>query len=489
MADKILNTRILLKYDTYANWTTNNPVLKAGEVAIATISTGDTQEVNSVTAPQVLLKVGDGTSNYNALPFVSAKAADVHTWAKADKKPTYEAREITGISDYIAEYVESEMGISVDTDTQYQIVKGSDDYTYILQSKGKGDGAWANVSTIAIPKYDDSELLGRLEDLEVMVGDTAVATQIASAIAALDLAHTYAAKTHTHSITEVQGLEGALSQFSDRADGHDDALDVLNGDENTEGSVKKALADAKAYTDEVKAGILGEGISETYDTLKEIQTWIEGDGVNATELTQAIADEARLRSEADTTLQGKIDAIDNHSHANKELLDTYDQTNANLKDAVDKKHEHTNKAVLDATTASYTTEEKTKLGAFQEAENYVDLASSQIITGAKTFTGNIQVRAGEQSSTVLELNTASPLSGDPSIVFSSPDTYLVMNVDGGYDYANGSQAKEFNWPGANTDAALMRKQDLAAVATSGLIDDLSIGEGTTLVFDCGGSNF
>ena len=32
-----LNTRILLKYDTYANWTANNPVLLAGEVAIATI--------------------------------------------------------------------------------------------------------------------------------------------------------------------------------------------------------------------------------------------------------------------------------------------------------------------------------------------------------------------------------------------------------------------------------------------------------------------
>lgn len=51
-----------------------------------------------------------------------------------------------------------------------------------------------------------------------------------------------------------------------------------------------------------------------------------------------------------------------HSHANKALLDTYDQTNANIKDAISKKHSHSNKSVLDATTASYTTEEKTKLG-------------------------------------------------------------------------------------------------------------------------------
>lgn len=81
MAEKILNVRIALKYDTYANWTTNNPILKAGEVAIATVPTGDNNNV-STSLPAVLMKVGDGTSNYNALPFLSAKAADVHAYAK-----------------------------------------------------------------------------------------------------------------------------------------------------------------------------------------------------------------------------------------------------------------------------------------------------------------------------------------------------------------------------------------------------------------------
>ena len=82
MAEKILNTRIQLKYDTYANWTTNNPILKKGEMAIATIEAGNTEKVNSVTPPQVLIKVGDGKTNYNALPFVSGLAADVYSWAK-----------------------------------------------------------------------------------------------------------------------------------------------------------------------------------------------------------------------------------------------------------------------------------------------------------------------------------------------------------------------------------------------------------------------
>lgn len=56
-----------------------------------------------------------------------------------------------------------------------------------------------------------------------------------------------------------------------------------------------------------------------------------------------------------------------HTHSNKKLLDTYDQTNANIKDAVDKKHTHTNKAILDATTASYTEAEKTKLGKIDDS--------------------------------------------------------------------------------------------------------------------------
>lgn len=83
MAEKILQTRIQLKYDTYENWSTANPVLKKGEMAVATIGKSPTQAVDSVTAPQVILKVGDGTTAYKNLPFASALAADVYNWAKS----------------------------------------------------------------------------------------------------------------------------------------------------------------------------------------------------------------------------------------------------------------------------------------------------------------------------------------------------------------------------------------------------------------------
>ena len=64
---------------------------------------------------------------------------------------------------------------------------------------------------------------------------------------------------------------------------------------------------AKAYTNKVKTDILGEGITETFDTLVEIQDWINGEGVNATELTAAIAEEARLRKEGDEAVTAYVD--------------------------------------------------------------------------------------------------------------------------------------------------------------------------------------
>ena len=44
MAEKILNTRILLKYDTLENWNKSTGILRAGEVAIATVPAGSTGE-------------------------------------------------------------------------------------------------------------------------------------------------------------------------------------------------------------------------------------------------------------------------------------------------------------------------------------------------------------------------------------------------------------------------------------------------------------
>lgn len=182
MPDKILNTRIALRYDTYENWMSSTVILKRGEVAIATIPTGDTSG-SSQHLPAVLMKVGDGNHTFKDLKWTQAVAADVPTWAKQANKPTYAATEITGLSDFISGEIQ-------DTDTQYTLVKGANDYEWKLMSRAKGEEAYTNlVATLTIP-----DKTADITALQGLVGDTKVSTQIANAIAALKLDETYEAK-------------------------------------------------------------------------------------------------------------------------------------------------------------------------------------------------------------------------------------------------------------------------------------------------------
>lgn len=80
------NTRIKLKYDTYANWTSANPILLKGELAIVEVPAESGTGLNE---PAYLLKVGDGVKNFAALDWISGKAADVYAWAKTASKPVY----------------------------------------------------------------------------------------------------------------------------------------------------------------------------------------------------------------------------------------------------------------------------------------------------------------------------------------------------------------------------------------------------------------
>ncbi len=175
--NKVFQTRIQLKYDTYANWSANNPILKAGEMAIATVAAGEQTMTN---LPNVVLKVGDGVSHYNDLKFVSALAADVHDWAKAKTKPVYDASEITGLQKFITD------NSDFDTDTQYQLVAVSGaTYKYQLQSRTFANGAWGEWANVDGQVIDFSGADTRLKSLEDTVsGLTGASGGIQGAITA-----------------------------------------------------------------------------------------------------------------------------------------------------------------------------------------------------------------------------------------------------------------------------------------------------------------
>lgn len=65
---KNVNTKIILRNDTFENWSKKNPVLDTGEIAVIT--------------DQYTFKIGDGASKFDALPQIRAIASDVEAWTK-----------------------------------------------------------------------------------------------------------------------------------------------------------------------------------------------------------------------------------------------------------------------------------------------------------------------------------------------------------------------------------------------------------------------
>ena len=101
MAEKTLNTRFQLPYDTYTNWSTKNPKLKKGEMVQVEVPAPKDAIVQ---APSVLIKVGDGTHNFNDLAWASGLAADIYDWAKAATKPSYSTSELTNDSGFLTQH-------------------------------------------------------------------------------------------------------------------------------------------------------------------------------------------------------------------------------------------------------------------------------------------------------------------------------------------------------------------------------------------------
>lgn len=468
MADKILATRIKLKYDLYSKWVTNNPVLLEGEVAFAYVPTDSSlnvgQTVQGSTPPQVLIKVGDGVNHYNDLKYVSALAADVLAACKS------EASLKTFINNVIAD-----AGIATNE--------------ALTALSGRVTTVEGGIATLK----GDSSVEG------------SVAKAIADAIAALSLADTYAEKSHTHVASEITDFDTTIKAYNyatkaeaqDYANAKDEAIaaakkagddaqadvDALGAKvgavtenktlvemitdaqtaatyddtelsgrvEAVEGSVTTLVGEdanksARAIASEEVAKIVANA-DESFDTLKEIADWISTHKTDATAMNSAI-----------TALEGIVDGIGGEGEKATVVAYVTDAIAAlkigDYAKAADltalagriqtlerDTHTHSNKAVLDSITNSKVASWD---GAEQNAKGYAD----GIVATAKT-------------------EISAEIDADVKAVNDALGEYKTSN--------NAEVAKKAN------------NADLKPVAKSGLIDDLSIGAGTVLIFDCGGA--
>lgn len=215
----------------------------------------------------------------------------------------------------------------------------------ILKAKIEGVIYEIMVKTGAANVYvdDTTTLSAKLAEIIADLALKATKTELTDGLALK------AEKSHTHAQADVTGLEDALTARP--------TTDAMNT------AISTAIS-----------GLIN-GAPETYDTLKEIADYISEHANVETALNEAIGKKADktafeavkatvdalgalasknkvAENDLDDALKEKVNAASegNHSHLNKALLDTYDQTNDDIKDAVTKKHTHENKATLDKIT-------------------------------------------------------------------------------------------------------------------------------------------
>lgn len=141
-ASKNLNVRIQNKFDTYAEWVKNDPILLKGEIALTVIPASSNSGLQE---PTLVAKIGTtGDKKWSQEQWLSGTSADVIASLKGPN-PTLPATSITGLEDFISGQIE-------DTDTQYQVVAvGTNGFK--LQSKPKGGSTWTDVGTAITINY------------------------------------------------------------------------------------------------------------------------------------------------------------------------------------------------------------------------------------------------------------------------------------------------------------------------------------------------
>lgn len=461
-----LNVRINNKFDTYENWMKSTLVLGAGEIAVASIPSGDD---TGLTPPAIGVKIGDGSKTFSQLSWIQATAGDVYGWAKAATKPVYTADEIDGLSAYISGEIQ-------DTDTQYQLVK-VDDYNYKLQSKTL-DGAWTDVegSAFVIPKYDDTEVRGLITaikdgetidsfaDVEAALagkqatGDYALnsaVTDVADRVAAIEgdyVTATQFGAVNTTFNNTLNGITRSINDMGTQINENGNLISVITNDylkaaDKTElegkitaaqGAAEAAQADVDAL--EAKVGTVAEGTT-VVDMIGDVAGDVSAlDGTVTTLIGEDTGKSARTIANEELAKQL---IPENAAEALNELQEIAAWIQAHPDDA----------SAMNAAILALQNQVKGIDAGEGTVKKYIDDAIAALNVGQYALAADLTALAGRVSTLEGEMAQAQ--------TDIEANAKAVSDLDG----------------------------SLAAIAKTGNVNDLVQTEGDVLVFDCGNSGY
>lgn len=341
MATTTFNTRISLKYDTYAQWVEKDPQLLVGEVAVVVVpaKTGAVAK-----EPAVLFKVGDGAHKFSELQFTAGLAADVYDWAKAASKPTYSANEIDGLSDYISGEIQ-------DTDTQYKLeVDADNSRKFHLYSQAKGTSTWNLVSTITIPAQTDYTVTVTPSTPDGVAKRYNIKQTATNLDVNIDIPKDMVVESGTVETKAEAGAWGEAGTYLH--------LVLANATEDNiyinVGSLIEYVTSGSKVGDQIVIDVSADHkVTATLTEGSVTLAQLHADVQSAIGKAHSHTNKAELDKIA-TGDKAKWDAAEQkaHEHDNKTILDTISQDKVDAWDgAVAKQHEHANKTVLDGISA------------------------------------------------------------------------------------------------------------------------------------------
>lgn len=204
---------------------------------------------------------------------------------------------------------------------------------------------------------------------------------------------------------------------------------------------------------QTEIGNLINGAPETANTLKELSDLIE----EHQDVTDAL----------NAAIGTKANASDLTSHTGNTTIHITSTERTNWNDANSKKHTHSNKTILDETTASFTTAEKEKLEGIASGANKYSLPSAGSSLGGVKTGGDVTISSG-----VITVNDDS-------------HNHVISNVDGLQDALDGKAASSHTHSSyANQNAFSNVKVGSTTIAADTTTDTLTlVGSNVTITPD------
>lgn len=162
--------------------------------------------------------------------------------------------------------------------------------------------------------------------------------------------------THSHAFTDLTDKPTTLAGYG-----------ITDAD--AKGAADTALTSANSYTDQKIADLI-DGAPTTMDTLKEV--------------ADAMAENKSVVEALDAAVGSKASAADLTAHTGDTDIHITSEERTKWNAAATANHSHKNLAILEATTASFTTEDKAKLDSLDVMEDITEEDIDGIVSGLFT---------------------------------------------------------------------------------------------------------